>query len=254
MKKVVRLTESDLARIVKLVIKEDEGKTKDENLVDCLVKNYGWTEESTGGKYLYSLTKNKVTKTRGTFKFNIRSQDDEDLCWLTITNPKNQVIYSDQLKVYGAYEDCSTFYIQVKNAYKDALEEDKKKRPNLNKDNELGLKKGICSFDTDTSEIKQIRQELEKEFICVGTEYSRTSSNNPYAQGKILRKTIYEKNFFTSGKMSGTLSVMLDLDTFGGLISPGDLSYYYKGADGKKEEGSLSSVKDALNKIKKYQK
>ena len=35
MKKIVRLTESDLARIVKLVIKEDEGKTKDEHCLGC---------------------------------------------------------------------------------------------------------------------------------------------------------------------------------------------------------------------------
>lgn len=70
-KKIIKLTESDLIRIIKSVIKEESEKRPHDKMVrDCLTKA-GWKSHETNGKYDLYMT----TTVRG-IKYIVASQDD----------------------------------------------------------------------------------------------------------------------------------------------------------------------------------
>jgi hypothetical protein len=119
MRKIIRLTESDLTRIVRRVISEEK-ISLDSQLISCL-KNKGYTTENTGGKYRYSLEKKISPNTAVTLILTIRSQEDKTKAWLTITDHRFKVLYSNIINITPELLKNCQFYQKVVVAYGEAL-------------------------------------------------------------------------------------------------------------------------------------
>ncbi len=132
MKKIIRLTESDLTRIVRRVINE-QGDTLDLQLISCL-KNKGYKSVDTGGKYRYMLQKEKNLSSTVTLILTISSQDNKNKAWLTITDTNYKRFYSGTLDIRPENLESCAFYQQVEVSYNEAL---KKKDPTSSSDPEL---------------------------------------------------------------------------------------------------------------------
>jgi hypothetical protein len=147
MKRIVRLTESDLAQIVRRVINEEKN-TLDSQLISCL-KNKGYKSVDTGGKYRYMLQKEKIISSIVSLILTIRSQDNKNKASLTITDYNSKVLYSGTLNITPELLKNCQFYQQVEVSYNEALKKiQTKKDPTFSSDPELtkellgkGLKK-----------------------------------------------------------------------------------------------------------------
>jgi hypothetical protein len=123
MKKIIKLTESDLTRIVRRVINE-QGDNLDSQLISCL-KNKGYKSIDTGGKYRYMLEKEKTLNPAVTLILIIESQDNKNEPSLVITNYIGKVLYSDNLYITPELLKNCQFYQQVEVAYAEALKKNK---------------------------------------------------------------------------------------------------------------------------------
>jgi hypothetical protein len=136
MKKIIRLTESDLTRIVRRVINE-QGDTLDLQLISCL-KNKGYKSVDTGGKYRYMLQKEKNLSSTVTLILTISSQDNKNKASLVITNYNSKVLYSGTIDVTPELLKNCQFYQQVEVSYNEALKKNEtKKDPTFSSDPEL---------------------------------------------------------------------------------------------------------------------
>lgn len=136
MKRIVRLTESDLAQIVRRVINEEKN-TLDSQLTSCL-KNKGYKSVDTGGKYRYMLQKEKIISSIVSLILTIRSQDNKNKASLTITDYNYKVLYSGTLNITPELLKNCQFYQQVEVAYNEALKKiQTKKDPTFSSDPEL---------------------------------------------------------------------------------------------------------------------
>lgn len=136
MKKIIRLTESDLTRIVRRVINE-QGDTLDLQLISCL-KNKGYKSVDTGGKYRYMLQKEKNLSSTVTLILTISSQDNKNKASLVITNYNSKVLYSGTLNITPELLKNCQFYQQVEVSYNQALKKNEtKKDPTFSSDPEL---------------------------------------------------------------------------------------------------------------------
>jgi hypothetical protein len=105
MKKIVRLTESDLVKLVKKVIQENEMTSEqqttnkrphDRMVRDCLIKD-GFKVENTGGKYALSMYKETVD---GKMKLQNLVSSQEDPTVFSVTQlVNNRPISSDRIVV-----------------------------------------------------------------------------------------------------------------------------------------------------------
>jgi hypothetical protein len=142
MRKIIKLTESDLTRIVKRVVNEQREdiikrsdppagsvyssavnvmkNATDKVLISCL-KNKGYKVTDTGGKYRYMLEKEIVPNTMVTLILTISSQDDKNKASLTITNHQFKVLYSNAINITPELLKNCQFYQQVVVAYGEAL-------------------------------------------------------------------------------------------------------------------------------------
>ena len=144
MRKIIKLTESDLTRIVKRVVNEQREDiikrsgaspapgsvyssavsvmkyATDKVLISCL-KNKGYKVTDTGGKYRYMLEKEIVPNTMVTLILTISSQDDKNKASLTITNHQFKVLYSNAINITPELLKNCQFYQQVVVAYGEAL-------------------------------------------------------------------------------------------------------------------------------------
>ena len=142
MSRIIRLTENDLARIVKKVVNEQREaiikrsgaspgsvylsainagfNPTDKELISCL-KNKGYKVTDTGGKYRYMLEKEIVPNTMVTLILTISSQDDKNKASLTITNHQFKVLYSNAINITPELLKNCQFYQQVVVAYGEAL-------------------------------------------------------------------------------------------------------------------------------------
>ncbi len=148
MSRIIRLTENDLARIVKKVVNEQREaiikraqnlkqngdspgsvyssainvmkNATDKVLISCL-KNKGYKVTDTGGKYRYMLEKEIVPNTMVTLILTISSQDDKNKASLTITNHQFKVLYSNPINITPELLKNCQFYQQVVVAYGEAL-------------------------------------------------------------------------------------------------------------------------------------
>ena len=101
-RKVVRLTESDLVRLVKKVIKEQkmEKRPHDKMVFDCLTKD-GFKPVNTGGKYALFLEKPK-----GGMKLQVTSQENPTKFVMSLINTKvNKATGFGQI-VIGTTTNC----------------------------------------------------------------------------------------------------------------------------------------------------
>jgi hypothetical protein len=136
MKRIVRLTESDLAQIVRRVINEEKN-TLDSQLISCL-KNKGYKSVDTGGKYRYMLQKEKIISSIVSLILTIRSQDNKNKASLTITDYNFKVLYSGTLNITPELLKNCQFYQQVEVSYNEALKKiQTKKDPTFSSDPEL---------------------------------------------------------------------------------------------------------------------
>ena len=168
MKKIIRLTESDLTRIVRRVINE-QGDTLDSQLISCL-KNKGYKLIDTGGKYRYMLEKEKTLNPAVTLILKIYSQDNKNEPSLVITNYIGKVLYSDNLHITPELLKNCQFYQQVEVAYKEALKKSSPKR------------------DTQMSSDPT----LVKELLSKGFE--KTRNRNIFRKDDKMYVSIYEKS------------------------------------------------------------
>ena len=142
MRKIIKLTESDLTRIVKRVVNEQREDiikrsgasngsifsaaantikySTDKELISCL-KNKGYKVTDTGGKYRYMLEKEIVPNTMVTLILTISSQDNNRKASLTITNHQFKVLYSNAINITPELLKNCQFYQQVVVAYGEAL-------------------------------------------------------------------------------------------------------------------------------------
>lgn len=136
MRKIIKLTESDLARIVKRVVNEQKN-TSDSQLISCL-KNKGYKSVDTGGKYRYMLQKEKNLSSTVTLILTISSQDNKNKASLVITNYNSKVLYSGTIDVTPELLKNCQFYKQVEVSYSKALKKNEtKKDPTFSSDPEL---------------------------------------------------------------------------------------------------------------------
>ena len=144
MRKIIKLTEADLTRIVKRVVNEQREdiikrsgaspapgsvyssavnvmkNATDKVLISCL-KNKGYKVTDTVGKYRYILEKEIVPNTMVTLILTISSQDDKNKASLTITNHQFKVLYSNAINITPELLKNCQFYQQVVVAYGEAL-------------------------------------------------------------------------------------------------------------------------------------
>ena len=168
MKKIIRLTESDLTRIVRRVINE-QGDNLDSQLISCL-KNKGYKSIDTGGKYRYMLEKEKLLSSTLSLILTISSQDNKNTAWLTITDYNQKVLYSGDLNLTSELLGGCQFYQQVEVAYKEALKKSSPKR------------------DTQMSSDPT----LVKELLSKGFE--KTRNRNIFRKDDKMYVSIYEKS------------------------------------------------------------
>jgi hypothetical protein len=136
MRKIIKLTESDLTRIVKRVVNEQKN-TSDSQLISCL-KNKGYKSVDTGGKYRYMLQKEKNLSSTVTLILTISSQDNKNKASLVITNYNSKVLYSGTLNITPELLKNCQFYQQVEVSYNEALKKNEtKKDPTFSSDPEL---------------------------------------------------------------------------------------------------------------------
>jgi hypothetical protein len=100
MKKVIRLTESDLVRLVKRVIKEEEMSSGYDTLKKCASSfQKPFKTVDTGGKYEFSMSRKSPDGTYDT----IDSQQNPDIISVRRVSKMNneRVVYGGELKFKG---------------------------------------------------------------------------------------------------------------------------------------------------------
>ena len=105
MGKIIRLTESDLNRIVRRVIKEQPKSKRiyDKMVRGCLLKD-GFKELNTGGKYDLYMVK-EVMKNNDKIEYIVVSQDNPKV--FAVTCLKNKKVVGDNQIIMGPSNDCN---------------------------------------------------------------------------------------------------------------------------------------------------
>ena len=98
MKRIIRLTESGLTRIVKRVIKENEEMTKNFEQEKKWLKNNGWKLIDTGGKYKLYAEKEDVITTTIPLNLTITSQINDTLDLSVYDKNNNKLLNSGTLE------------------------------------------------------------------------------------------------------------------------------------------------------------
>jgi len=104
-KRIVRLTENDMNRLVRRIIKE-QSKSKrphDKMVKECLLKD-GFKESNTGGKYELYMVK-EVMQNRDKIKYIVVSQENPNI--FAVTCLKNKKVVGDSQINMGTPTDCN---------------------------------------------------------------------------------------------------------------------------------------------------
>ena len=113
MKKVIRLTESDLVRLVKRVIKEEEMSSGYDSLKKCASSFQNpFKTVDTGGKYEFSMSRKLPDGTYDT----IDSQQNPDIVSVRRVSGKNRnerIVFGGELKFKG--KSCSDLEKEINN-------------------------------------------------------------------------------------------------------------------------------------------
>ena len=113
MKKVIRLTESDLTRIVRRVVEEVESSNGYSNLEKCATSfQKPFKTSDTGGKYEFSMIRKSPDGTYDT----IDSQQSPDIVSVRRVSGKNRnerVVYGGELKFKG--KSCMELEREINN-------------------------------------------------------------------------------------------------------------------------------------------
>ena len=196
MKKIIKLTESDLTRIVRRVINE-QGDNLDSQLISCL-KNKGYKSIDTEGKYRYMFEKEKILSSTLSLILTISSNDNKNIARLTITDYNWKVLYSGNLNITSELLRKCQFYQQVEVAYEEALKKASPKR-DQQMSSDPTLVKQLLSKGFEKTRNPNIFRKDDKMYVSIYEKSIGAVCFKEQDNGKLMQ--------YTTGNTGGTSNI-----------------------------------------------